>query len=341
MGPGNRYILCNGSYNSFISNEMTGGGGEGFTIFGSFNIAYGNSFTDGSGSIKVYSEGNTIAKNNLTNSGGLLFGGGSSNNVIYANRIKGAGLNLMGFNNTFYANEILDVEIGGLHGSLDAANNVFYHNNFLGAAPELRISTREPGPLFLDEGEEGNYCNSYQGSHANNDGIGDAPYTVNAAYYDPDLSMEVTVVCGRDNYPLMTPFDIDSVVMQLPEWASLAFASEQPVLILVPQNITYSTAAVPLNFTVPESAKWVRYSLDGQYNVTVTGNTTLNGLANGFHNLTLYADDPFGNTLVSETIHFSVALPEPFPTAIVTTASIGSVTVVGLGLLFYFKKRRH
>jgi hypothetical protein len=57
------------------------------------------------------------------------------------------------------------------------------------------------------------------------------------------------------------------------------------------------------------------------------------------HNITVYAKDEFENTGSSETITFSIE--EPFPTAIVATASGASVAVVGVGLLFYFKKRNH
>ena len=38
------------------------------------------------------------------------------------------------------------------------------------------------------------------------------------------------------------------------------------------------------------------YSLDGQSNVTITGNITLAGLADGFHLVVVYATDAYGNT---------------------------------------------
>ncbi len=38
------------------------------------------------------------------------------------------------------------------------------------------------------------------------------------------------------------------------------------------------------------------YSLDGQSNVTITGNTTLAGLADGFHLVVVCATDAYGNT---------------------------------------------
>jgi hypothetical protein len=111
------------------------------------------------------------------------------------------------------------------------------------------------------------------------------------------------------------------------------------VSVLSVENKTYDTSDVPLNFTVSESASKIFYTLDGQENVTVVGNTTLTGLLDGVHNITVYATDFAEHTGASETIYFSVEVPEPFPTTLVATASGASVAVISLGLLVYFKKR--
>jgi hypothetical protein len=111
------------------------------------------------------------------------------------------------------------------------------------------------------------------------------------------------------------------------------------VSVLSVENKTYDTSDVPLNFTVSESASKISYTLDGQENVTVVGNTTLTGLLDGVHNITVYATDLAEHTGASETIYFSVEVPDPFPTTLVATASGASVAVVSLGLLVYFKKR--
>ena len=63
------------------------------------------------------------------------------------------------------------------------------------------------------------------------------------------------------------------------------------VSIISPENRTYTANSVPLTFTVNKPAKWMAYSLDGKANVTVAGNTTLNELPNGSHNITVYATD--------------------------------------------------
>jgi hypothetical protein len=106
------------------------------------------------------------------------------------------------------------------------------------------------------------------------------------------------------------------------------------ISILSPENKTYDTTDTPLTFTVNETTSWMGYSLDGQANVTVTGNTTLTGLSDGSHRLKVHAKDTAGNTGASETIYFSI---EPFPYTLVV-AAIVLIAVIGVGLLLYFVK---
>jgi len=96
---------------------------------------------------------------------------------------------------------------------------------------------------------------------------------------------------------------------------------------------TFTGSEVPLSFTVNDADTRITYSLDGQENITTTGNTTLANLAEGNHSLTVYVIDEAGNT-GSQTIAFSVAL---FPTELVL-ASILTVVAISTGLLVYFKK---
>ena len=123
--------------------------------------------------------------------------------------------------------------------------------------------------------------------------------------------------------------------------SSISFAIDTvpPKVVLSIENKTYYTPDIPLSFTVNEPNTQVIYSLDGRENVTVAGNTTLTDLSIGEHNVTVYALDKGGNMGASETMYFSVE--EPFPVAPVATASLATVAVLGVGLLFYFKKRKH
>lgn len=107
------------------------------------------------------------------------------------------------------------------------------------------------------------------------------------------------------------------------------------VSVWSPEKDMHAIGDVPLMFTVSEPASWVGYSLDGQANVTIVGNTTLTRLVSGLHSVTVYASDSSGNIGASETISFNET--EPFPIGWIA-AIIVIASVVGLVLLVYFKK---
>jgi hypothetical protein len=118
------------------------------------------------------------------------------------------------------------------------------------------------------------------------------------------------------------------------------------ISILSPENTTYTIGNVSLTFTIDKPTTWIGYSLDGQEQVPLNQNTTLYNLADGPHNITIYAKDEFESTGNSETIHFTIDPPdppEPFPTTavIIIATSAVSAAVVTVGLAFYFKKRNH
>ena len=113
------------------------------------------------------------------------------------------------------------------------------------------------------------------------------------------------------------------------------------ITVLSPQNTTYTSSEVELDYTVNEVASEVLYCLDGKQNQTLTDSLTLIGLEEGFHNVTMYAADLAGNAAEPKTLFFNVDLPEPFPVATVAAVSGTSVAIIGVGLLVYFKKRKH
>ena len=113
----------------------------------------------------------------------------------------------------------------------------------------------------------------------------------------------------------------------------------QNITIIKPENTTYTPSEVPLSCFIDEPASWVGYSLDGQENVTVTGNMSLPEVSLGQHNLTIFARDSFGNYASPKIISFNVVAP--FPITLVITASGASIGSAGLCLLVYFKKHKH
>ncbi len=78
------------------------------------------------------------------------------------------------------------------------------------------------------------------------------------------------------------------------------------IQIISPENKTYATNFIPLIFTLSKVACWIGYSLDGQVNATILGNTTLTNLSDGSHNVVVYANDTYGNMGVSNEVYFSV-----------------------------------
>ncbi len=121
------------------------------------------------------------------------------------------------------------------------------------------------------------------------------------------------------------------------------------ISILSPANITNTANAsgileVPLIFEADENLSWAGYSLDGGSNINVV-NGTLIEIEVGSRNLTLYANDTFGNTGISETINFTVVAPKPeperfpfVPVAVASTFSIAAVAAAGI-ILFTRRKR--
>jgi N-acetylneuraminic acid mutarotase len=127
------------------------------------------------------------------------------------------------------------------------------------------------------------------------------------------------------------------------QYMPLGYGTIPPdISIISPENANYTSNNVTLAFAVNKKVEWMGYSLDGQENVTITGNTTLAELSNGLHNITVYAKDSFENSGASKAISFSVDVPDSFLNLVITAvASVAAVGVVGLGLVVYFKKRKH
>ena len=157
----------------------------------------------------------------------------------------------------------------------------------------------------------------------------------------PDGNHNITIVSAAEG---AYGVGLTSYYFSIGNTASVFFTIDTTpptIAVLSPENKTYTTSRLLLNFTVNEAVSQINYSLDGTENVTTAGNITLTDLPNGDHNITIYATDEAGNVGISETISFSVAVPEPFPTAPVAAVSGASAFIVGAGLLVYFKKRKH
>jgi len=253
------------------------------------------------GIFPIYSQNNRIYGNNITNNGTGMYIWDSSNNTIYRNHIanNGCGIHIIG--------------LGG-----EVANNLIHQNNFVNNTADVpgywhMIVFEEvwvpPQRNVWDDGKEGNYWSDYVTRYPNatgtdGSGIWDTPYNISEN--------------NQDNYPLMNPV----VIPEIPD------TTPPTISIISPENKTYTVTEVPLIFTVSEVTFWMAYSLDGQANNLIAGNTTLTGLSDGMHTLTVYAKvivyppkDIFGN-MGSDTIYFTIDTTSP----IITILSPGNRT---------------
>jgi parallel beta-helix repeat protein len=298
----------------FAFNRFDGFGGFGIMVNNGSNVLLTNNtiintrhpgvFVSNVGIYIVGGSSNKVIGNNLeNNSDGLSFSR-TRDNVVTENNIT--------------ANHGWFLEFTCGISFFDASNNLIFNNNFIDNYNDLgnyaQVGSRDSINMW-DDGIVGNYWSDYDGIDANRDGIGDMPYEVDSE--------------NTDRYPLIKPSSI-SVYLQK--------TTPPKVALLSPINQVFNESSVSLIFTVDKQVNWMGYSLDCQDNVTVTGNVTLSELTNGVHNVTVYAEDTFGNEGASETIIFNIDVPEPFPTILVV-ASIITVAIIGIVLLVYFKKR--
>ncbi len=216
-----------------------------------------------------------------------------------------------GNNNLITKNNITSLFVGPFYG------NRFYQNNFyLTDYPELVSNS------FWDNGSVGNFWADYtvkypNASEVGNSGIGDLPYTITRGAY---TSKQYPNIVSIDHFPLMQPWGAPEVT--LPNIENQSF-----------------TVSVPLNVSLNKPVQWISYSLDGGDNVTIDGNTILNNLSEGKHNITVFAGDQFGEVGTSKTVEFTVSSEAPaiLPIAI---AAIIAVTIASvLAAVMYWRRR--
>ncbi len=217
-------IETEGSFNMITENI----GQCDINLKGSVNNIEGNSFS------RMYlkdGDSNTISNNSLSFLDVGTYGHNCSNNTVSGNRVIGPGLwgILMGAGsyNVFHDNLIANytgshdygIAIGG--NPVVAEHNTFYRNILINNNKHVSANWEILGAgNYWDNGKEGNYWDDYTGTDSNGDGIGDVPYTVWGYAWDDVASGHVNFAFGKDNYPFMSPFDIDDFSIELPEWVS-------------------------------------------------------------------------------------------------------------------------
>jgi parallel beta-helix repeat protein len=326
-----------GRSNVTIKNIRVSNTHYGILLDESFNNSIvGNYITDNSNIALYSSSNNNVTGNNIINNqGNGIYFVDSSKNSISGNNItnNNSGIWLeRSSNNTISRNNVIN-NYNGIW-CMYASNNIIYHNNFINNYYQVFDVSMEsmfmaPSVNIWDDGypSGGNYWGDYEARYPNateldDSGLWDTPY---ALYGN-----------NQDNYPLMHPLVAPPLLDNTPPTIS----------VVSPENKTYTVKDVPLTFTVSEPASWIRYSLDGQANVTIAGNTTLTGLSDGPHSLVVYAKDVAGNTGASERTFFSKVTPPPDLNGeifLITNWIFWGmiiITVIGAALLVYFRKIR-
>jgi hypothetical protein len=261
----------------------------------------------------------------LAEGGGAIIISGN-NSKVTGNIFNNTPVTIEGSNSQISANSF---EMGA---ECRGSNNHIFHNNFIyqffnGKKDVPSVYDVSDSVNYWDDGypSGGNYWVDYQTRYADakmidGTGIGDTPYLIGSNNYD--------------RYPLMSPYNYTSYIMRI---------TPPSISIISPMNLTYFESNVSLDFKVNKPINWVSYSLDGALNRTILSNSTLSELSIGLHNVTIYANDTFGN-VSNQTVNFAVEKPQTgiFGSQTTVLAIVVPVAIICLvaGLLLYWRHRK-
>jgi len=207
--------------------------------------------------------------------------GACTGNLVINNTIKNhwQGIALQGYpnlpvlRNIFKNNELSNNSIA-ISTYLSALNQI-YHNNFVNN--EEQAETQDSQNTF-DYLGEGNYWSDYNGTDANNNGIGDTPYVVGEQ--------------NVDNFPLMGLFDSFNVL-----WQGTTFVLET-ISSSAASNVHFNQSEESISFDLAAyvnetgfcSARIPEELLGGPYEVLVGGNEVpvLNQESNGTYSFVYF-----------------------------------------------------
>ncbi len=257
--------LSASDFNLIFENQITKCDGEGISLTGSdFNCIYKNVVSDCDVSIWLLGSNNNSLYQNILESNRfgikLAFvqlpnlNPLSYNNSIFENTINSCdqGVHLFSADeNKVFKNSISNCTAYGIY-LCCADGNMFYSNNFL--ANNMQVYEEHSvwtGMGFEDYFSEnntwdagssigGNYWSDYASRYPNasevgNTGVGDTPYFINEN--------------NVDRHPLMAPLDIETVTVELPEWAKTTPSpspppSQEPTSTPEPQTESFPTTLI-------------------------------------------------------------------------------------------------
>lgn len=210
-------------------------------------------------------------------------------NTVCGNYISGI-LGFVGSYNIFYGNYMQGILLGNQY--MDTPDNIFYENNFdFTGGKDIQVYIGVLKSPNFDNGKVGNYWGDYLIEYPNaaeidNSGIGDTPYAVyltqgnnTATHYRYVLSDKYNYTLTlTDNYPLMSPFNISSIQIQLPAWANITVPSLLPSTQASPTPsptqsfpefpavISVITITIMLTATIAIINRQLKRAKEGSYN---------------------------------------------------------------------------
>jgi len=101
-----------------------------------------------------------------------------------------------------------------------------------------------------------------------------------------------------------------------------------------------------LSYKSSISLDWIGYSLDGQWNRTILGNTTISMPNDGLHSVQVFGNDSIGNIYESEVRYFTVSSISsispfnPFYLIVIVLSILGLAGVATIFYILYTKRQR-
>ena len=171
--------------------------------------------------IGIYAIDYAVLRNSIESNGNGITIGYDGHNFIAGNNIINnyVGLSLEYSNNEIVQNNFESCSQSAIILDDSGWSQIIYHNNFVNNQKELTDETYGNGGRpaqsalpFWDNGQSGNYWSDYTGIDVNGDGIGDSPNMI-TTYLG---SNEMAPYSFKDRYPLVTPFNINGPIPQVP-----------------------------------------------------------------------------------------------------------------------------